>query len=120
MELSEFQQRCFKVVRSIPASKVSTYGAVAAATGSCARAVGGAMRKNPFAPSSGCPGTRFISAWYGDAGTNEYWSPGWQHSVPALPLISLLVCVGGVVAWGVTARRLCDERVQDCTPAVIT
>ena len=58
--------------------------------------------------------------WYGEPGTNEFWSPGWQHSVPALPLISLLVCVGGPVAWGVTARQLCNERVQDCTPAVIT
>ena len=66
-------------------------------------------------PSSGLP-----EVWYGERGTNQFWSPGWQHSVPALPLISLLVCVGGPVAWGVTARQLCNERVQDCTPAVIT
>ena len=62
----------------------------------------------------------FTVRHYGEPGTNEFWSPNWQYYVPALPLISLLVCVGGVVAWGVTARRLCDERVQDCTPAVIT
>ena len=52
--LTPFQTRCFALVRTIPEGKVSTYGDVAAQLGSCARAVGQAMRKNPLAPDSGC------------------------------------------------------------------
>ena len=53
LRLTPFQQRCFALVRTIPCGKVSTYGDVAKALGSCARAVGQAMRRNPLAPSTG-------------------------------------------------------------------
>ena len=43
-----FQKRVYAVVRTIPAGHVSTYGAVAKQVGTCARAIGSAMRKNPF------------------------------------------------------------------------
>ena len=42
-ELTAFQLRCYALVRTIPEGKVATYGAVAEALGSCARAVGGCM-----------------------------------------------------------------------------
>ena len=42
-ELTAFQLRCYALVRTIPEGKVATYGNVAEALGSCARAVGGCM-----------------------------------------------------------------------------
>ncbi|CAM9629696.1 unnamed protein product, partial [Choristocarpus tenellus] len=44
----------------IPKGKVSTYGGLAKALGSCPRAVGGALRRNPFAPVVPCH--RIVSA----------------------------------------------------------
>ena len=49
--LTAHQRRVFAFVTAIPAGKVSTYGLDASATGSCARAVGQAMRRNPLAPA---------------------------------------------------------------------
>ena len=50
-----FAGRVYEIVRGIPAGCVATYGAVAAAIGSgSARAVGQALRKNPFAPEVPC------------------------------------------------------------------
>jgi methylated-DNA-[protein]-cysteine S-methyltransferase len=48
--LTRHQQLVFSLVCEIPEGKVSTYGAVADGAGSCARAVGQAMRNNPLAP----------------------------------------------------------------------
>ena len=51
--VTEFQKSVYALVRTIPAGKVSTYGAVAAALSvGCARSVGQAMRSNPFACSA--------------------------------------------------------------------
>ena len=54
--LTPFQLVVHNLVRTIPAGKVATYGEVARAAGSPggARAVGGTMRNNPYAPGSGC------------------------------------------------------------------
>ena len=46
-----YRAQIYDAVRTIPAGKVSTYGAVAAAAGGSARSVGQAMRNNPFAPA---------------------------------------------------------------------
>jgi methylated-DNA-[protein]-cysteine S-methyltransferase len=52
---TNFQSRVYKAVAQIPPGWVSTYGAIAAAIGSgSARAVGQALRKNPFAPEVPC------------------------------------------------------------------
>ena len=55
-ELTAFQLRCYALVRTIPEGKVATYGAVAEALGSCARAVGGCMcaLAPDASPSAGC------------------------------------------------------------------
>ena len=50
VKLTAFQERVYAVVTSIPRGKVATYGIVASEVGTSARAVGGAMGKNPFAP----------------------------------------------------------------------
>ncbi len=50
-----FAGRVYEIVRGIPSGCVATYGAVAAVIGSgSARAVGQALRKNPFAPEVPC------------------------------------------------------------------
>jgi methylated-DNA-[protein]-cysteine S-methyltransferase len=50
-----FERRVYGVITRIPAGRVSTYGEVAYAAGcGSARAVGQALRRNPFAPSVPC------------------------------------------------------------------
>ena len=49
-----FQQRVYALCRCIPAGKVSTYGAMATALKSSPRAVGQALRCNPYAPEVPC------------------------------------------------------------------
>mmetsp|Transcript_10134 Transcript_10134/g.22522 ORF Transcript_10134/g.22522 Transcript_10134/m.22522 type:complete len:136 (-) Transcript_10134:279-686(-) len=51
---TEFQQRLYAACKRIPKGKVTTYGALAKALGSSARAVGQGMRRNPFAPVVPC------------------------------------------------------------------
>ena len=41
-----FESKVHAVVRNVPKGKVTTYGAVAAVAGGCARSVGAVMRKN--------------------------------------------------------------------------
>lgn len=53
---TEFQRRVWVAVASVPKGKVTTYGALAAALGDkkLARAVGGALQRNPYAPDVPC------------------------------------------------------------------
>lgn len=53
--VSRFAERVYEAVSRIPAGRVATYGGVARAVGcACARAVGQALRRNPFAPGVPC------------------------------------------------------------------
>lgn len=45
-----FQKRVYELVKTIPKGKVASYGEVARRLKTSARAIGQAMRKNPFAP----------------------------------------------------------------------
>ncbi len=51
-----FNQRVWAMCARIPAGRVTTYGRLAAAVGcpGAARAVGGAMNRNPYAPRVPC------------------------------------------------------------------
>ncbi|GAP93121.1 putative RING-2 protein [Rosellinia necatrix] len=49
-----FERRVWALLCQIPAGRVSTYGLVAAHVGSSPRAVGNALRRNPFAPQVPC------------------------------------------------------------------
>jgi methylated-DNA-[protein]-cysteine S-methyltransferase len=50
-----FAERCYELLREIPAGKVTTYKEIARALGTKAfRAVGTAMNKNPLAPKVPC------------------------------------------------------------------
>ena len=53
--VTPFQRRVYDVVSAIPPGRVATYGGVARAVGCrCCRAVGQALRRNPFAPQVPC------------------------------------------------------------------
>lgn len=80
MEPSEFDRKVYEFVRSeSEPGKVCTYGAVATGIGcpGSARAVGNALKKNPFGPDSGCdpdkivhchrvvPKTRMVGGYFG-------------------------------------------------------
>jgi methylated-DNA-[protein]-cysteine S-methyltransferase len=55
LAVTDFQGRVYEAVSRIPRGKVSTYGRVAAHIGcGSARAVGRALRCNPFAPRGPC------------------------------------------------------------------
>ena len=50
-----FAERCYRLLRSVPKGKVTTYRDLAHALGTKAyRAVGNAMNKNPYAPEVPC------------------------------------------------------------------
>ncbi|KAK9811855.1 hypothetical protein WJX72_011259 [[Myrmecia] bisecta] len=49
-----FEERLYQVCRLIPRGKVSTYGAMAKVLNSSPRAVGQALRRNPYAPEVPC------------------------------------------------------------------
>lgn len=49
-----FQKRVLTLLCQVPRGQVSTYGLMAKHLGSSARAVGSAMRRNPFAPQVPC------------------------------------------------------------------
>jgi len=52
--VTPFQRRVYLLCACIPRGRVSTYGALARALHSAPRAVGQALRRNPFAPTVPC------------------------------------------------------------------
>ena len=56
VELTKFEKVVLEVLRRVPRGRVTTYGELARAVGGsgAARAVGNAMRKNPWAPRVPC------------------------------------------------------------------
>lgn len=54
-QLTPFQKKIYTLLTQVPSGKVTTYKALAQASGTRAyRAVGAAMRNNPFAPDVPC------------------------------------------------------------------
>ena len=53
-QVTDFQTRVYTLLLQIPEGKVATYAALAKALKSSPRAVGGALRSNPFAPEVPC------------------------------------------------------------------
>lgn len=51
---TQFQNRVYDACKCIPPGKVGTYGVIASALQSSPRAVGQALRRNPFAPKVPC------------------------------------------------------------------
>ncbi|KAK5162970.1 uncharacterized protein LTR77_011025 [Saxophila tyrrhenica] len=52
--ITAYQSRVYTLLSQIPEGKVSTYAALSKALNSSPRAVGGALRRNPFAPEVPC------------------------------------------------------------------
>jgi methylated-DNA-[protein]-cysteine S-methyltransferase len=52
--LTPYRRRVYRTLLSVPEGRWTTYSALAAHLGSSARAVGNAMRTNPFAPEVPC------------------------------------------------------------------
>ena len=67
-----FERRVYEATSAIPRGRVSTYGEVAKLLGSSPRAVGGALRRNPFAPRVPCH--RVVAA-KGPGGWSAFGSP---------------------------------------------
>lgn len=54
-KITDFQARVYSAIQKIPAGKVATYGMVARMVGcGSARAIGQALKRNPFAPQVPC------------------------------------------------------------------
>jgi O-6-methylguanine DNA methyltransferase len=51
---TDAQKRVYDLLRQIPVGKISTYAALSKALNSSPRAVGGALRRNPYAPEVPC------------------------------------------------------------------
>ncbi|KAF3766519.1 methylated-DNA--cysteine S-met [Cryphonectria parasitica EP155] len=66
-----FQKRVLTLLCQVPRGRVTTYGLMAQHLGSSARAVGGAMRRNPFAPMVPCH--RVVASGGGLGGFKGAW-----------------------------------------------
>ncbi|KAF8535402.1 6-O-methylguanine DNA methyltransferase [Trichophaea hybrida] len=68
--ITPYQEKVYALLRQIPAGKVSTYKQLSDILDSSPRAVGGALRKNPFAPEVPChrviASTGYIGGFMGD------------------------------------------------------
>lgn len=53
-QISDFQLQVFRKLLCVPEGKVTTYGEIAKSLGKSPRAVGGALRRNPYAPAVPC------------------------------------------------------------------
>lgn len=51
---TEFQERVYATLRNVPKGRVTTYGDLARLLGTSPRAVGQALRRNPYAPRVPC------------------------------------------------------------------
>ncbi|KAL7273339.1 hypothetical protein RUND412_003816 [Rhizina undulata] len=54
MAVTEYQERVYALLKQIPQGRISTYKSLSDALNSSPRAVGGALRRNPFAPEVPC------------------------------------------------------------------
>ncbi|KAK6199631.1 hypothetical protein LQW54_010013 [Pestalotiopsis sp. IQ-011] len=69
-----FEKRVWSLLCQIPPGHVSTYGLMSASLGSSPRAVGNALRRNPFAPQVPCH--RVVATGGQLGGFKGHWSTG--------------------------------------------
>lgn len=53
-KVTEYQERVYALLQQIPEGRITTYAAMSKALNSSPRAIGGALRNNPFAPDIPC------------------------------------------------------------------
>jgi methylated-DNA-[protein]-cysteine S-methyltransferase len=85
-----FQERVYAKLREVPKGKVTTYGDLARVLGTGPRAVGQAMRCNPYAPDVPCH--RVVAS---DGGIGGF--RGWLTGEPIDEKIALLQTEGLVI-----------------------
>lgn len=76
--LTPFRQRTLLALCQVPAGHYTTYAALSEFLGSCPRAVGNAMRDNPFAPRVPCH--RVVASDGGIGGFGGDWGPEGKHA----------------------------------------
>ena len=71
VRVTDFQKRVYALLCQIPRGRVTTYGAIGRALNSSPRAVGNALRNNPFAPDVPCHrcvgSTGFLTGFDGES-----------------------------------------------------
>ncbi|KAL7940780.1 DNA binding methylated-DNA--cysteine S-methyltransferase [Trichoderma barbatum] len=69
--VTQFQKKVYALLLQIPKGRITTYGAIARALNTSPRAVGNALRNNPFAPQVPCHrcvgSTGFITGFDGES-----------------------------------------------------
>ena len=100
IETTPFRAKVFKVVKRIPKGRISTYGHIARALKTSARAVGNAMAHNPYAPVVPChrvvASGGFIGGFAGKWGRG----PTIKRKIAMLRREGVLVKDGRVVDFG--------------------
>ena len=71
-EPTAFERSVYAEATKVPKGSVTTYAAIAKALGTSPRAVGGALKRNPFAPAVPChrvvASTRELGGFFGSVG----------------------------------------------------
>lgn len=71
---TEFEERVYAAVKCIPPGKVASYGCMASYLGTSPRAIGGTMKRNPYAPD--VPWHRVIASDGSIGGFSGKWGEG--------------------------------------------
>lgn len=84
-DLTAFRQRTLLALCQVPAGHYTTYAALSEFLGSCPRAVGNAMRNNPFAPRVPCH--RVVASDGGIGGFGGDWGSEGKHAREKVKLL---------------------------------
>lgn len=84
-DLTTFRQRTLLALCRVPAGHYTTYAALSEFLGSCPRAVGNAMRNNPFAPRVPCH--RVVASDGGIGGFGGHWGSEGKHAREKVKLL---------------------------------
>ena len=84
-DLTPFRKKVLLLLTQVPPSRYTTYAAMSTFLASSPRAVGNAMRNNPFAPTVPCH--RVLAANGGIGGFGGDWGPGGKHAKEKIRLL---------------------------------
>jgi methylated-DNA-[protein]-cysteine S-methyltransferase len=83
--LTPFRRRVYRTLLSVPASRWTTYSALSKHLNSSPRAIGNAMKTNPFAPAVPCH--RVLATDRTLGGYKGAWNNGGEYSVEKMKLL---------------------------------
>ena len=120
--ITDFQQKVYALLCEVPRGRVTTYGAIARVLNTSPRAVGNALRNNPFAPQVPCHrcvgNSGFITGFDGESidkksfttSASGHVQGSTRQSKPTGPKISLAEPAGTKLSLKI--QILNDEGVQ--------